>query len=194
MTRPRLCKLLLWTGLGGALGGGANASHCLAAFQENLEWHILPAGILHGALLAVAASLCAWWIFNRGLAVRILALPVAAFLCGYASFLPIALSADFDLKMFAFAQDEPSVWWPFFAFGIVGGLACAFWGAARLLGSPRIALHILAGSASGILGSLWWWIEWANWPYSLLHGAVWGSLVGYGAWRAGRGPCDGGTC
>jgi hypothetical protein len=45
---------------------------------------------------------------------------------------------------------------------------------------------VLLASASGALGSLWWWIEWEFAYFSLIHGAIWGVLVGLATARALR--------
>jgi hypothetical protein len=74
---------------------------------------------------------------------------------------------------------------PFQYFGIVGGVFTAL----LLAGSARLADRSVAigcGLASGILGSLWWWISWKRWWFALLHGAIWGACVGYALWRAHR--------
>jgi hypothetical protein len=41
-------------------------------------------------------------------------------------------------------------------------------------------------SLSGVLGSLWFWMFWDRWQFSVLHGSIWGCSVGLGAWRASR--------
>jgi hypothetical protein len=44
--------------------------------------------------------------------------------------------------------------------------------------------HVTLAVAAGIAGSLWWWIVMGPWYFSVLHGAIWGTLVGVGAWSA----------
>lgn len=186
MDRPPVGKLVLFAALGGALGGALNAFHALYAFPDNLAWHIVPAGLVHGALLAGLSVSCARWVAARRLAIR-LALPgVEGYVIGYATFLPIALSAHFDLRFFWFGQEDHAFYWPWWAFGIVATLACLGWGSARLIASRHLIVHMATGSIAGVLGSLWWWSSWEDSPYCLLHGTIWGCLVGLGVWKAGR--------
>jgi len=56
----------------------------------------------------------------------------------------------------------------------------------RQLRTPDLRTHQLIASACGVLGSLWFWLDSKPWYLSLLHGAIWGSLVGFGVWRFQR--------
>jgi hypothetical protein len=186
MDRPQLARLVLFAAGGGAPGGTLNALHALYLFQDNLAWHIVPAGLIHGALLAALSLFCARFIAAQRLALR-LALPaVEGYIIGYATFLPIVLSAHFDLSFFWFGQEDQPFYWPWWAFGLVAALSCLGWGAARLIGSSRLAVHLATGSVAGVLGSLWWWSSWEESLTCLLHGTLWGCLVGLGVWKAGQ--------
>lgn len=186
MDRPPIGKLLLFAAGGGAVGGALNALHALYAFRENLAWHIVPAGMVHGALLAGLSIFCARWVASQRLALRLTMPAVEGYFIGYVTFLPIALSAHFDLSFFWFGQEDQALYWPWWAFGLVASLACLAWGSARLITSRHAIAHMAAGSGAGVLGSLWWWSSWEDSPYSLLHGTIWGCLVGLGVWQAGR--------
>jgi hypothetical protein len=128
---------------------------------------------------------------KRSLGVRLSAALPLAWIAGFASWIPLYRSV-FD------APWPESLAWPF-----LGGwdtvLLCplAFFGLVALVhylaltlfcAKPRnLATHLLCASAGGVLGSLWWWISFEPWYFSLLHGAIWGACVGTGAWSASRG-------
>ena len=61
-------------------------------------------------------------------------------------------------------------------------LAIALW----LARERRLAAHVTGAAVAGIFGSLWWWISFGPWYFSVLHGAIWGTLVGVGAWTTRR--------
>ena len=188
MDRPNLSRLVMYGALGGALAGCLNAYHALYAFSDHLAWHIVPAGALHGALLACLSLALAWWLFPLGTATRYALPPVGGFLIGYATYLPLALSAGLDLKVFLFTGGNDGamrVAWPFCAFGLVALIACLAWGSLRLLTSRSLGLHMALGSAAGVLGSLWWWNGFEQTWFALPHGLLWGCCVGFGAWKAG---------
>jgi hypothetical protein len=180
----------------GALAGATNAWLCYARLPEpvggnpGFEWHLIPAGAVHGGLLAVAAFGLGRRMAKRSLALRLSAAPVLAWVAGVVSFIPLDLSA--------FGESwSRSLTWPFHEgwagalvvpcmyFGLVAGayyLSLALF--CRSGGSLRV--HVLCACAGGILGSLWWWISSEPWYFSLLHGAIWGALVGTGAWTVRR--------
>ena len=89
-------------------------------------------------------------------------------------------------QLFLVRTGRPHLYWPWWAFGLVASLACLAWGSARLITSRHLVLQMAVGSIAGILGSLWWWSSWEASSYSLLHGTIWGCLVGLGVWQAGR--------
>lgn len=69
-------------------------------------------------------------------------------------------------------------------FGLVGLLYCGALSLLRQGLSSKRWVHLLMAITSGSVGSLWWWISYKPWYFSLLHGTIWGSLVGYGVWRS----------
>jgi hypothetical protein len=66
---------------------------------------------------------------------------------------------------------------PLQAFGLVALLYYAALHRLASRSSGPLECALLA-SASGFLGSLWWWIEIEAWYFSLIHGSIWGVLVG----------------
>ena len=186
----------LRVGACGALGGATNAWLCYAqlpvaaAGNASFAWHVVPAGAVHGGLLAVFAFGVYGLFSKRSLGTRLLVALPLAWIAGVASWIPLNRSAF----------DEPwskSLTWPFHEswsaavvapfqyFGLVAGL---YYLLLALCCSRQRSLgaHLLYGIASGALGSLWWWISAEPWYFSLLHGAIWGTLVGIGAWAASR--------
>jgi hypothetical protein len=108
---------------------------------------------------------------------------------GYLSWIPLDLSvsgratADSLVWPAEGQSDVVSILWaPLPYFGAVAGVFYSSLLLARSVTSRWVL--ILGATAAGVLGSLWWWIEWGPWYFSLLHGTVWGSLVGLAlSWR-----------
>ena len=181
----------------GALGGGTNAWLCFARVpvpvkdNPNFGWHLIPAGAVHGAVLAIVSFGLGTFLSRRTVRARLAAALPLAWLAGFASWIPLNRSAF----------DEPwakSVAWPFHQrwdgallgplqyFGFVALLyyAAVAFGLTR---HTRLAPHVACASAAGVLGSLWWWSAMEPWYLSILHGAIWGACVGVGAWASHRG-------
>jgi hypothetical protein len=59
-------------------------------------------------------------------------------------------------------------------------LLCCF----QKLYNKKLPIQFLMGISSGVLGSLWFWIVYGPWYFSLIHGIIWGSFVGFGLWIA----------
>jgi len=127
---------------------------------------------------------------SKRVAVRLaVAVPLAWF-AGYASWIPLNRSAYDEpwRKSWAWPFDEKwtaALYAPFAYFGLVALLyyvGLCFWP-----GKSSLAAHLGAAISAGILGSLWWWIGWETWHFSILHGALWGLLVGVGGWKASEG-------
>lgn len=176
----------------GALGGATNAWLCYAevpvaaAQNTTFGWHVIPAGAVHGSVLAFTAFGGARLLASRGLRLRLLVAAPLAWVAGVASWIPLNRSAF----------DEPwlkSLTWPFHDgwgtallapfqyFGFVAGLYYLSL-VIRVTQGRSLAAHVLTAGASGTLGSLWWWIAMESWYFSPLHGTIWGAFVGAGAW------------
>jgi hypothetical protein len=181
--------------LGGALGGALNAWLCFAGIpvavpHSDFAWHLIPAGAFHGAVLAAAAHGFGVFLAPRSAGIRLIAALPLAWISGFIAWIPLSISAF----------QEPwtkSLLWPFHVawdgtlldplryFGFV--TLCYYlafaWIVAR---KPQLAVHIACASLAGILGSLWWWISIEPWYFSVIHGVIWGTCVGTGAWTAAR--------
>lgn len=181
----------------GALGGGTNAWLCFARVPVPVKdnptfgWHLIPAGAIHGAVLAVVAFGLGVLLSRRTLRARLAAALPLAWLAGFASWIPLNRSAFDEPWSKSFAWPLHQRWdgallGPLQYFGFVALLyyaAVAFW----LTRESRLAPHIASASVAGILGSLWWWSAMEPWYLSVLHGAIWGACVGMGAWSSHRG-------
>jgi hypothetical protein len=170
----------------GALGGALNAAHALWLLPRDLQWHVVPAGMAHGGLLAAGAAWAAGLARERSLGQRLLGVPLSGWITGLVAWAPLCASLEFG-----FLPDPPwlVVWSPFFQMGLATSIAYAGWAVLGGLRSVRLAVHVAIGVAAGVLGSAWWWIEWEKgdaWRYFPLHGVTWGVLVGLAAWRAAR--------
>ena len=73
---------------------------------------------------------------------------------------------------------------PYYGFGLVSVILCALWTVGGQFTATRLLTQLIIGSVGGCLGSLWFWSSQDLWYYSVLHGCLWGSLVGYGVWRS----------
>jgi hypothetical protein len=182
--------------MAGALAGGVNATLCylrlpvpIEESAVNLHWHVIPAGCAHGALLALVAVAASEFARRRRTALIWCAVPFVAWLGGYLAWIPLDLSVSgrSAAESLAWPAEGGSqvisiLWTPLPYFGAVAGLLYLSLLLARSLTSRWV--FILAATAAGTLGSLWWWIEWGPWYFSLIHGTVWGSFVGLAlSWR-----------
>ena len=155
---------------------------------------MISARALHGALLAIISAGLAVLLWPRQALIRWLALPLVGWVTGWVSSVPIAVVL--------FSRLSGSVLlWPFGKLGLgtlvspylSGGLVSVVWCGLLICHrppSPRsIIWHLLAGTTSGVLGSLPWWLfMFKPWYFSPLHGTIWGSLVGFGVWKSQRAP------
>ena len=196
----------------GALGGGLNATLCYLKWPVpvpglgidgpstmHFHWSIIPGGCAHGAVLAAVPVWFAQRLERHPIMTRWIAVPVIGWLSGWWSW--SMMNASMDLggsgvigalsvnfwKRVLWPFDGPlmssdRLVAPFLYFGLVGVLLAA--GVTLLSASnfQRRPVAITVGVASGVAGSLWWWSEWNRWWFSLLHGGMWGALVGYGLW------------
>jgi hypothetical protein len=171
------------------------------AASEDLRfsWHILPAGIVHGGLLALITIGSALVLWKRSLRARWAGIPLVGWIAGWLSSIPIQLYigstslgvGDPGLTwqkawrvIWPFEFSLQSVWMPFCEFGLVAVVYHIGLLLYRRRSPMGLAAHLLLATLSGILGSLWWWAGWEPWYFSLLHGPIWGSLVGFGAWKS----------
>lgn len=194
---------LLRLGLLGAIGGGANAWLCYAQIPVAVgtssadisngaafKWHVVPAGAFHGAALALIPALAVFLLRGRTLAANLVAAPLVGWLSGYLSWIPLGRSA-FDWswgKAVTYSFHESAVqalWIPLPYFGLVGLL---YFLALQVTfrKHPGRSLVVALVVASGVLGSLWWWIAWKPWYFAVLHGTIWGVAVGWGSCSSRR--------
>jgi hypothetical protein len=178
---------LLAVGVLGAMGGAVNAWLCYAGIPvpvQKFEPGIIPGGAVHGALLALVPAAIAVALAARPLALRLAAAPFVGWIAGVLSWIPIGrwgLDTPWGDSLFWIADRRGAeiLWVPFAYFGLVGLVLYLAW---ALAGARRgLALSLAAGTAAGVLGSLWWWVAWDRAFFALLHGVVWGALVGLAA-------------
>ena len=158
------------------------------------RWHLIPAGFAHGALLAffavagavLLARLPPRWRWLGGLAIYPL-----AWLAGHVSWTPLGMSLSEALdgrRLWEGMRYEAGLrWWtdPIVYFGGVSGLLCTWLLLERR--SVRPWPDVVMGCLAGTLGSLWFWSALrSTFLLSLLHGCIWGCLVGWSIWWAGR--------
>jgi hypothetical protein len=196
-------------GLLGGVGGAINAWLCYAKlpvpirmaaggadFPLDFPWYIMPGGAFHGLLLAVLGTGLAVLCWKHQWFIRWAGLPVAGYVGGWLSFIPLGLSLGQDwsheaiVRALAWPWNGETSWGPYTLFGWVSLLLYGFLNLCRLLRANVLLGYLLMGSVSGSLGSLWWWMEFERWYFSLIHGTIWGSLVGFGVWRAVRDDAD----
>ena len=184
-------------GLCGALGGAANAWDVYCDSTPTLfAWHLVPAGALHGALLAVAVIGAARVLWQQSTLLRLAMVPVVSWVAGWLSYIPLGVSIEkpespaalLSHLIWPFTSGVAGLWRPLQAFGLVTGIAYTLLAVCRGLTSRRLVIHLLIGIISGIGGSMWWWQDLGpgGWRTSLVHGCVWGALVGFGVWKAGK--------
>ena len=182
---------LIRVAVAGGIGGLVNAALCylqwpipIPGIHTDFKWHVIPAGAVHGAVLALVSFAAAGWSRRMPRSLRWgLSLPVG-WVAGYLSWIPLDMSAFSDRPGRALLWPlmngdsyTMALWTP--AFLYFGGVAVLLYlWLCRPVSSPRAWPHILAASLAGIAGSLWWWITFETWPLSPLHGAIWGCLVG----------------
>jgi hypothetical protein len=177
----------------GGLGGLLNAALCYLRWPVSVEdssatfrWHVMPAGLLHGLFLALVAVLAAAYASRLSLGRRWLLIPVVGWCAGYLSWIPLELSVFGGALPKALYWPVDRSWQAAWAPAVVyfGGVSAFLyaWLLLRPVGS-RLLANMLAASGAGALGSLWWWISWGPWYLSVLHGAIWGCLVGAAVWE-----------
>ena len=170
-----------------------------------VHWHIIPAGVLHGMLLAVIGVGTASLLRKRPVFLRWLVLPLVGWVAGWLSWVPVQISLNLGSSNLEVLLNLGFIWaalvWPlsstgpamerlllpWFVFGLVSLLYCGVLALGpRSFSSRSLPLCILLGVLSGSLGCLLFWVALPGVPKYLspLHGTIWGSLVGFGVWRA----------
>ena len=179
-------------GLLGGLGGAINAWGCYARFPvpvvqyKDFTWHVIPVGAYHGFVLAVVTIGCAAFFLERGWVGRFVGLILTGWLCGWLSWIPIAIYFEGGTSraiLWPFHWTPRALWEPYCYFGFVGLIYYFLLNIYRHLAEERLEMHLSMAIVSGSLGSLWWWISWEPWYLSILHGTIWGMLVGFGVWK-----------
>jgi len=191
-------RQLLGVALAGGLGGLINATLCYADWpvsvtpaNASFHWHVIPAGFIQGSTLA-ALSVGAG-ILGRHLKWPLrwfVALPIG-WIVGYLSWIPLDMSI-FDERLSKAVRliGDTDSWNDVFAgpIQLFGGVATILYlGVAYTPTRPRLGKALIVGTAAGVLGSLWFWIG-DQWYFSLLHGTVWGCLVGLALSKTGSLP------
>lgn len=181
-------KKVLFVALLGALGGAINAWLWLPHNQQNpimhFPWTMVPAGALHGAILALIPGLAALAIPTRQPVSRFLLAPPLGWVAGYLSWIPLDWCAsdtpwsDVLLWPFRTSPALATAYAPFLLFGLVSVIyfLCLSFGGLQ---KGRV-LHMACGACAGVGGSLWFWMDWGHEYNALIHGTIWGVLVGWG--------------
>lgn len=194
MRDASLVKRILVVGAAGAAGGTINGWLCFAGFPlpvreaPGFDWLVVLGGALHGAILALLPVVAAVVVRRWSLRWRIILAPAVGWISGYLSWVPLNhLVLDESL---ARSLDWPwtggiglvVAWRPFALFGLVG----LFWYLVIATGGLRRRRWQLAAlvACAGTFGSLWFWTDWDQWYLAVIHGTVWGVLVGWAASRA----------
>ncbi len=163
----------------------------------------LLAGAAHGGLLAVIPLGFVVLLWKSRWVVRLSGTLIVGVLSGWLSGVPMFIllrppsswdhwwgPVAWPLALPPPGFDMWRLFLPLEFFGFVGLLYFFFLNICRQLTTSRLFRHLLMGSLSGSLGSLTWWIFVSGEPWyiavlwSFLHGTIWGSLVGFGVWKA----------
>jgi len=192
--RPMRNQWVRWVAVtaAGAVGGGINAWLIFmewpvdipASHTPTFDWSIVPAGAAHGAILALVPFLLASVFRRSRLGWRLLSVPVAGWVGGWLAWAALFILwsdgiGSWDALLWP--SGEFGWWGPFPYHGMVSALVAL--GLALFPHSTRGTTAIGLSVASGILGSLWFWIDIEPWWFACLHGAIWGVLVGV-AWSS----------
>ena len=179
-----------------AVGGAANAWLCYARLpvpvndDPTFAWHVVPAGAVHGAILATVAHRVGVALRPRSLHMRAAVAMPLGWVAGVLSWIPL------NVSVFGASWRDSVTWpledgWqgalltPFQYFGLVALLY--YTGVSLgLTRARRLITQITVGSIAGMLGSLWWWVGAKPWYFAIVHGAIWGTLVGIGIWTSQR--------
>lgn len=200
-------------GLFGIIGGAAStwfwyAKLPIPGYGDHVGWSVVPAGAIHGGLLAVFSVGVAATLWESRRLIRWLGLPLAGFLSSWFSVIPlqiyntgpslgeIAWAFVWPIQVLfgglVFGMPLSGLVIPFVWFGFAGSFYYFLLNICRQLTSDRLVIHLLMGSLTGWVSSLCWFawaeMEFSPWHVHVLHGAIWGSLVGFGVWKSQQGP------
>ena len=154
---------------------------------------------LHGGLLAVTTVGLARLFWGRHPLIRWIGAPVTAFVSGWLCWAPVEfairgsfveavawpfIGADIGNAMTVMEGQPGTYRLPYWSFGLVGVIYYVFLALFRQLNARRLTLQVAMACVSGTLGSVWYWSFWGPWAFCLIHGTIWGSLVGYGVWKS----------
>jgi hypothetical protein len=188
-------KMLGAVALLGAGGGAINAWLCFLRIpvpvhdDPGFSWLVVPGGAVHGAVLAIVPVATTLILTRWRVGYRVLVAPAVGWIAGYASWILLhhwVFDSSWSESLVWPRQIDGwlgVVWSPFPYFGTVGAIAYLFL-TARGLGRSGAQTAALVACA-GALGSLWWWLEFGPWYFALIHGTIWGVLVGWGVSRMG---------
>jgi hypothetical protein len=173
----------------GACAGALNATLCYAGIPvsvSDFDWHLIPAGAVHGAILAAGAylsrrgsqTISSTHVMSRAL--------LAGWLAGYFSWQPSRMSLEGTAGLVLWPFDSSWIavaFGPLQYFGLVV-LISALMPTRWTVMCARKTTTLLAFIAAGALGSLWWWIEIGPWYYSVIHGSFWGLATASAAYTS----------
>jgi hypothetical protein len=209
-------KLLFIPLVFAGIAGGINGFLCFAKFPIiagrgsntfDFDWQIIPAGAMHGAILAFFSIGPAILMFGKSRVVGSVFAPVLGYMAGKYSIAALMEGIDsshsiftgafwkgltiFDVWKFIRIPFQPvdklsELWIVISWFGLVALIYFVLLSLAKQLFARNLAVQTVAAITSGILGSLWFWISFGPWYFSLIHGTIWGTLTGFGLWIALR--------
>jgi len=186
-------RQLLGVALAGGLGGLINATLCyvdwpVSVTLASFRWHVIPAGFIRGSTLATLSVGAG--ILGRHLKWPLrwfVALPIG-WIAGYLSWIPLDMSIFHEWLSEAVRPIGDNDSWNDVVAGpiqLFGGVATLLYlGVAHTPTRPLRGKAVIVATTAGVLGSLWFWIG-DQWYFSLLHGAVWGCLVGLALSKSG---------
>ena len=194
----------------GGLGGAINAALAYLKFpptEYGLTWSVIPAGAVHGAVLAILMVVASRWLARRRWWLKLTGSAVAGWAAGWLSWIPMELSLIDGSKgsewgfghghgltpenigtafVWPLRLRAEILYAPYLFFGLVALCGSLVFAYAHGFGIRRLGVWIALGVLSGVLGSLWWWAIFKPWYLGVLHGTIWGALVGFGIWKAQR--------
>lgn len=179
-------QFLLILLLVGGVAGTINSLWCYYdilisnEIESLFEWYIVPAGFVHGSIVSLSIGVYLLFLKNLKFILKILCTLFLAWFVGYLCFNVIICGVNGDVNLsFSFEMSTELFSIPFISFGLVL-IAFALLDSCKdkFISSDSTKV-LLSTIISGIIGSLWWWIAYGNWHLSVLHGCIWGLLIGF---------------